>query len=231
MSWAPVLPPSSFLSVPHPPAPVLPATSSSLPPPWFLTGLGPNGTKAPLEMTPPPVEVRTHVPVDLERSSDLWTPTAFHLTYVQLLSLCAAVLFCLSVHVVRSLRHSRAGTHSTSSSFGLAVGDKELCEPREQNQLAEKSASQPLSTGGPRRGWWWVDVLLGKDAEEEEAVANAARSMVLQTHHQLVWPVQNDPGVRGYRNSIPYYQPRQQRPPISMAKLIMSRHVRSSHPI
>ena len=182
-------------------------------------------------MTPPPVEVRTHVPVDLERSSGLWTPTGFHLTYVQLLSLCAAVLFCLSLHVVRSLRHSRAGTHSTSSSCGLAVGDKELCELREQNQLTEKSASQPLSTGAPRRGWWWVDVLLGKDAEEEEAVANAARSMVLQTHHQLVWPVQNDPGARGYRNSIPFYQPRQQRPPISMAKLIMSRHVRSSHPI
>ena len=182
-------------------------------------------------MSPPPVEARTHVPVDLDRSSGLWTPTGFHLTYVQFLSLCAAVLFCLLLHVVRTLRHPRAGTHITSSSCGLAVGDKQLCEPQEQGQLAEKSEPQSSLAGAPKRGWWWVDVLLGRDAEEEEAVANAARSMVLQTHHQLVWPVQNDPGVRGYRNPTPFYQPRQQRPPISMAKLIMSRHVRSSHPI
>lgn len=231
MSWAPVLPPSPFL---FRPPPTCPCTSSDLqqsPSPGSFTGLGTNGTKVLFKMTPPPVEVRTHVPVDLERSSSLWTPTGFHVTYVQLLSLCAAVLFCLLLHVVRSLRHSRAGTHSTSSSCGLATEDKELCELQEQNQLAEKSPSEPSSAGAPRRGWWWVDVLLGRDAEEEEAVVNAARSMVLQTHHQLVWPVQNDPGVRGYRNPISYYQPRQQRPPISMAKLIMSRHVRSSHPV
>lgn len=182
-------------------------------------------------MTPPPVEVRTHVPIDLERSSGLWTPTDFHPTYVQLLSLCAALLFCLLLHVVRSLRLPRAGTSPTSSSCGLAVGDKALCEPQEQNQLAEKSTSQSSSASAPRR-WWWVDVLVGRDTEEEEAVANAARSMVIQSHHQLVWPVQkNEPRVRGYRSPIPYHQPRQQRPPISMAKLIMSRHVRTSHPI
>lgn len=181
-------------------------------------------------MIPRPVEVRAHSPVDFERSSGPWTPTGFHPTYVQLLSLCAALLFCLSLHVVRSLCLYRAGTSSTSS-CGLAVGDKELCELQEESQIPEKSIPQPSPESAPKRGWWWVDALLGRDAEEEEAVANAAHSMVIQTHHQLVWPLQSDPGVRGYKNSITYYQPRQQRPPISMAKLIMSRHVRSSHPI
>ena len=75
-----------------------------------------------------------------------------------------------------------------------------------------------------------MDALLGRDAEEEEAVANAARPMATQTHQQPIWPVQSGPGVCGYRDSRLYYQPRQ-RPPVSMAKLIMSRHVRSSHPI
>lgn len=182
-------------------------------------------------MTPPPVEVRAHVSIDFERSSGLWKPTEFRPTYVQLLSLCAVFLFCLLLHVLRSMRLSRVGTNSTSSSCGLAVGDKGLCEPQEQAQLAEKSTLQSLSAGAPRRGWWWVDALLGRDSEEEEAVANAARSTVIQAHHQLVWSVHNDLEVHGYRNPIPYYQPRQQRPPISMAKLIMSRHVRSSHPI
>jgi hypothetical protein len=181
-------------------------------------------------MIPRPFEVRAHAPADFERSSGPWTPTEFRLTYVQLLSLCAALLFCLLLHVVRSLRLYRAGTSSASSSCGLTAGDKELCEPQEECQLSEKSIPQSSSESAPKRGWRWVDVLLGRDSEEEEAAANAARSMVIQTHRQLVWPVHNDPGVQGYRNSIPYYQPRQ-RPPISMAKLIMSRHVRSSHSI
>lgn len=181
-------------------------------------------------MIPRPVEVRAHAPVDFERSSGPWTPTEFRPTYVQLLSLCAALLFCLLLYVVRSLRLCRAGANSTSSSSGLTVGDKEFREPREESELSEKSTSQSSLESAPKRGWRWVDALLGRDSEEEEAVANAARSMVIQTHRQLVWPVQNDPGVQGCRNSIPYYQPRQ-RPPISMAKLIMSRHVRSSHPI
>jgi len=182
-------------------------------------------------MIPPPVEVHTHVPVDFGRSSGRWTPVGFRPTYVQLLSLCAALLFCLLLYVVRSLRLARAGITSTSSSCGLAVDDKESCEPREENQVSEKSAPQPSSATAPRKGWWWwVDALLGRDAEEEEAVANAARSMVAQTHHQLVWPTQIDSGVLGNSNSIPCYQPRQ-RPPVSMAKLIMSRHVRPSHPI
>ena len=181
-------------------------------------------------MIPRPVEVRAHAPVDFERSSGPWTPTEFRPTYVQLLSLCAALLFCLLLHAVRSLRRYRVGTSSTSSSCGLTVGDKELCEPREESQPSEKSPPQSSSESAPKRGWRWVDALLGRDSEEEEAVASAARSMIIQTHRQLVWPVQNDPGVQEYRNSIPYYQPRQ-RPPVSMAKLIMSRHVRSSHPI
>jgi len=180
-------------------------------------------------MIPRQVEVRAHVPVDFERSSGPWTPPEFHPAYVQLLLLCAAFLFCLMLHVVRSLRLPKAGT--TSASCGLAIGGKELCESQEESQLSEKSAPQSLPTTAPRRGWWWVDALLGRDTEEEEAIASAARSIVIETHRQLVWPVQNDPGARGYGNSIPYYQPRQQRPPISMAKLIMSRHVRSSHPI
>ncbi|KAF9648243.1 hypothetical protein BDM02DRAFT_2332632 [Thelephora ganbajun] len=178
-------------------------------------------------MIPRPVEVYAHVPVNFERSSGPWTSTEFRPTYVHLLSLCAALLFCLLLHVVRSLRLSGAGTSPTSSSCGLAVGDKELCEPPEESQLLEKSAPQSLSGSVPRRGWWWVDALLGRDAEEEEAVANAAHSMVVHTHHQLAWPVQDDPVLQGHRNSILYYQPRQQRPPISMAKLIMSRH---AHP-
>lgn len=182
-------------------------------------------------MIPPPVEVRAHVPVNFERSSSPWTPTEFYLTYVQLLSLCAAFLFCVLLHVVRSLRLSRAASNPASSSCGFAVGDKELCEPQEQDQLAEKPAPLSLSASAPRRGWWWVDALLGRDAEEEEAVANAARLTVAQAHQQLVWPVHDDLGVQGYSSPIPCYQPRQQRPPISMAKLIMSRHVRSSHPI
>jgi len=176
-------------------------------------------------MIPRPVEVHAQVPVDFGRSSGHWTPAGFRLTYVQLLSLCAVLLFCLLLHVVRSLRLSRTGITTTPSWCGSAVGDKESCEPREENQTSEKSAPQPSSASAPRRGWWWVDALLGRDAEEEEAVANAARSMVVQTHHQLVWPAQIDSGVQGYRDSIPYYQPRQ-RPPVSMAKLIMSRHVR-----
>jgi len=181
----------------------------------------------PLEMIPRQAEVHAHVPVDFGRSPGPWIPTGLHSTYVQLLLLCVALLFCLMLHVVRSLCLSRAGATSTSSSCGLAIGDKEICEPREENQVSEKSAPQSFPAGAPRRGWWWVDALLGRDSEEEEAAANAARSMIIQTHHQLVWPVQDDPGVREYRSSIPYYQLRQQRPPISMAKLIMSRH---AHP-
>jgi len=179
-------------------------------------------------MIPRPVEVRAHVPVDFERSSGPWALAGFHSTYVQLFLLCVAFLFCLLLHVVRSLRHYKAGAGSASSSPGLTVGDKELCEPQEDSQLSKQSIPQSSSESAPKRGWWWVDALLGRDTEEEEAVANAARSMVIQTHHQLVW---NDPELQGYGNPISYYQPRQQRPPISMAKLIMSRHVRPSHSI
>ena len=181
-------------------------------------------------MIPRPVEVRAHVPVDFERSSGPWIPTEFRPTSVQLLLLCAALMFCLLLHVARSLCLRRAGTTTASSACGLTVGDKELCEPQEETQLSEKLIPQSSSENAPKRSWWWVDALLGRDVEEEEAISNAARSMVLQTHHQPVWPAQNDPKMRERRNSIPYYQPRQ-RPPISMAKLIMSRHVRSSHPI
>jgi len=142
------------------------------------------------------------------------------------LSLCGVLLFCLLLHVVRSLRLHRAVTGSASSSCRLTVGDKELCEPLEESQPLEKSA---LSENAPSGGWRWVDALLGRDTEEEEAVANAARSMIIQTHHQLAWPAQDSPAAGGYKNPMPYQQQRrqQQRPPISMAKLIMSRH---AHP-
>ena len=182
-------------------------------------------------MIPRPVEVRAHAPADFERSSGPWTLAGFLPTYVQLLLLCAAFLLCLLLHVARSLRLHKTGAGSTSSTSGLTVGDKEFCEPREESQLSEKSIPQSPPESAPKRGWWWVDALLGRDAEEEDTLTNAARSMVIQTHQQLVWPVQNNPGVQGYGNPIPYYQPRQQRPPISMAKLIMSRHVRFSHSI
>ena len=190
-------------------------------------------------MIPRPVELRTQPSVDFERSSGPWSPAEFRLTYVQLLSLCGVLLFCLLLHVVRSLRLHRAVTGSASSSCRLVVGDKELCAPLEESQPLEKPASQSLSESAPSGGWRWVDALLGRDAEEEEAVVNAARSMIIQTHRQLVWPVQNDPVAGVYKNSTPYQQrhqqqqqqQQQQRPPVSMAKLIMSRHVRSSHPI
>ena len=180
-------------------------------------------------MIPRPVGAHSHGPVDFERSSGPWIPAEFRPTYVQLLLLCAALLSCVLLHVVRTLCLSRAKNSSTSSS--LAVGDKEFCEPQEEGQPSEKSAPHSPSASAPGRGWWWVDALLGRDTEEDEAAANAARSMVMQNHNQLVWPVHNDPEARGYKNSTPCYQPREQRPPVSMAKLIMSRHVRSSHPI
>ena len=194
-------------------------------------------------MIPRPVELRAQVSVDFEHSSGPWSPTEFRLTYVQLLSLCSVLLFCLLLHVVRSLRLRRTVTGSASSSCRSVVGDKELCAPLEESQPSEKSASPPSSESAPSGSWRWVDALLGRDAEEEEAVVNAARSMINQTHHQLAWSVQNDPAAGGYKNSTPYQQRQQQqqqqqqrqqqqpRPPISMAKLIMSRHVRSSHPI
>lgn len=178
-------------------------------------------------MIPPLVEAYEHAPVDLERSSGSWIPTEFFPTYVQLLLICAVLLFGVLLHVLRCLRHSRAGT---SSSCRLAVGDKELCEPQKEYQLSEKSAPQSSSASAPGRGWWWVDALLGRDAEEE-AVVNAACSMVIQTHRQLACPEQNDLELQGYKDSITYYRPQEPRRPISMAKLIMSRHVRSSHPI
>ncbi|KAF9781102.1 hypothetical protein BJ322DRAFT_1079055 [Thelephora terrestris] len=173
-------------------------------------------------MIPRPVEAHIHGSVDFERSSGPWIPAGFRPTYVQLSLLCAALVFCVLLHVVRSLCFSRAKTSSTSSS--LTVGDKEFCEPQEEGQPSEKSAPHSLSASAPGRGWWWVDALLGRDVEEDEAAANAARSMVFQNHNRLVWPVQNDPEARGYKNSTPCYQPREPRPPISMAKLIMSRH-------
>jgi hypothetical protein len=215
----------------HPPyRPVAPEASSSPLPSGFPPGLGSIGAKVPLEMIPRPVEAHAYPPVDFERSSGPWTPTGFRPTYVQLLSLCAVLVLCMLLHVVRSLRLSRAAISSTSSSCGLTIGDKELCEPHAEDQLSEKLPPSS-SASAPGRGWWWVDALLGRDTEEDEAAANAAHSMVIQTHHQLIWSVQDDPGVREYRDSIPCYQPRQQRPPISMAKLIMSRHVRYSHSI
>jgi hypothetical protein len=180
-------------------------------------------------MIPRPVEAHAHVPVDFEHSSGPWVPPEFRPTYVQLLLLCVVLMFCVLLHVVRSLRLSRVDASSTSSSCGLTIGDKELCEPQEDDQSPEKSIQQSRSANEPTRGWWWVDALLGRDGEEDEATASAARSMVIHTHQQLVWPVQNDPEIRGHKNPMPYYQPRQQKPPISMAKLIMSRHVRSSH--
>ena len=179
-------------------------------------------------MIPRPVEAHEHVPVDLERSSEPWIPTGFRLTYVQLSLLCTVLFLCVLVHVFRSFRLSRAGSGSTlSSRRSTAVEDKELCEPPKEYQLSEKSAPESSSESAPGRGWWWVDALLGRDTDEE-AVANAANSMVMQSHHQLACPVQNDPELQGYKDSIPYNQQRQQRPPISMAKLIMSRHVRFS---
>lgn len=180
-------------------------------------------------MIPRPVEAHGHVPVDLEHSSCLWTLSEFRPTYIQLLLLCAVLSFCVLLHVFRTSRRSRANTDLTSSSCGLTVEDKELCEPQEEYRFSEKSAPQPSSASAPGRGWWWVDALLGRDGEEEEAVADAVRSMVMQNHQQLACTVQNDPELQGYKDSTPYHQPRQQRPPISMAKLIMSRHVRSSH--
>lgn len=180
-------------------------------------------------MIPRPVEAHAHVPVDLERSPGPWVPPGLGPTYVQLLLLCVALLFCVLLHVVRSLRLSTVDTSSTSPSCELTVEDKELCEPQQDDHSLEKSIQPSHSTTEPARGWWWVDALLGRDGGEDEATAAAARSMVIQTHQQLIWPVQNDPDVRGHKNPIPYYRPQQQKPPISMAKLIMSRHVRSSH--
>lgn len=173
-------------------------------------------------MIPRPVEAHEHVPVvDLERSSGPWIPTEFPSIYVQLLLLCAVLLLFVFLHVLRYLRFSRADAGSSLPSCGLIVGDKEFCQPQKEYQLSEKSAPQSLSAAAPGRGWWWVDALLGRDAEEEDVASGA--------HRQLDRPVQNDPELQGYKDSIPYNQPRQQRPPISMAKLIMSRHVRSSH--
>lgn len=182
--------------------------------------------KVPLEMIPRPVEAHEHAPVDSERSPGSWILTEFHPTYVQLLLLCAVLFFLVLVHVLRSFRLSRAGTGCTLPSCRLTVEDKELYEHQNEYQLSEKSAPQSSSESAPGRGYWWVDALLGRDVEEE-AIANAARSMVIETHHQLAFPVQNDPELQGYKDSILYHPPRQQRPPISMAKLIMSRHVRS----
>lgn len=182
-------------------------------------------------MIPRPVEAHQHAHVDLERSSAPWIPSGFHPhpTYVQLLLICAVLLLCVLVQVLRTFRRSRTDNGSTLSSCQLPDGgDKELCEPQKEYQLSEKSAPQPSSETAPGRGWWWVDALLGRDTEEV-AVAIAARSMVMQTHHQLACPVQNDPELQRYKDSIPPHQPRQQRPPVSMAKLIMSRHVRFSH--
>ena len=182
-------------------------------------------------MIPPPVEEPAHAPVDFEPNSGPWTPPEFRPTYVQLLSLSAILFFFLLLHVVRSLRLSRADASSTSSSCPLSIADKELCKPQEEGQLSEKSALESPSANSPARGWWWVDALLGRDGEEDEAIAHAARSMVIQTHNQLGWSEQIDPRIQPDRNPIPYVQLRQQRPPISMAKLIMSRHVRTSHSV
>lgn len=182
-------------------------------------------------MIPRPVESHPHRPVDFERSSGPWIPTEFRPTCAQLLLLCVALLFCVLLHVVRSLRRSRADASSIPSSCGLTIGDQQLCEPREEGQSSEKLTLQLQPASAPGRGWSWVDALLGRDSEEDEAVAKAARSMVTQTHSQLILSVHNDLEAREYKNPIPCYQERPERPPISMAKLIMSRHVRPSHSI
>lgn len=229
MSTATVL---SFLSFRPPPAPSSPPPTRSTQDVWHPRPLGfPTRPRSSDDMIPPPVKAHEHVPLDLERSSGSWLPTGIRPTYVQVLLLCAVLLFCLLARVLKSLRlSSRADTSTTLSSCRSTIGDKELCEPQKECQLSEKSAVQSSPASAPERGWWWVDALLGRDADEE-AAASAAHSMVTQTHNQLVSHVQNDPELQGYKDTIPFPQLRQQRPPISMAKLIMSRHVRSSHPI
>ena len=223
------MPPLLFL----PPPPHPPSTRGTRPRPLgFLTrSRFELLNKVPLGMIPPPVEARPHTSVGFERSSGPSIPLQFRLTYVQLLFLCAVLLFCMLLHVVRTLCLSRADPSSTSPSCAFTVGGKQLCEPQEEGHLSEKSMLQPSPANAPGRGWWWVDALLGRDTEEDEAVSDVARSMVIQTQQQLVWPLPSDHELRGYKNSIPFNHQRQQRPPISMAKLIMSRHVRPSHPI
>lgn len=152
---------------------------------------------------------RGHMPVDFDY--DDLRPT-LHLTLLQLLSLFAVLSLLLLIYGLRSLR--------VKLSLLGRVGDKEALGTKH----VAKQTEQDFGNTDEKRSWWWIDAVVGTDEEE--------RVQVVDEHADTSRYVDGTQLARwSSRQSQSHVQPIPMRPqappPVSMAKLIMSRHVRS----
>jgi len=171
-----------------------------------------------------PVEVHGHLlinPLTLDFGDyDDLRPT-LHLTLLQLLSLFSILFLLLLVYGLRCLRLKL-------SSLGR-FADKEALGSKIATNQIDKGSTQLVNEGN--KGWWWIDAVVGKDEDERVQVDERAVTPRQYPHGTRLarWSFralqQPDPHVQTiqYQQTIPIHVP----PPISMAKLIMSRH---AHP-
>jgi len=166
-----------------------------------------------------PTEGRGHVfNVDLGNYDDL-TPT-LHFTLLQLLSLVSVLLLLLLIYGLRSLRLKL-------SSLGR------LCD---KEALGTKSSTKEVERVGflkdEKRSWWWIEAVVGTDEEERPQLdghATATSHTYADGAKLARWSFQNaQQSLVRAQQTMSQGQPmptlRQQPPPLSMAKLIMSRH-------
>lgn len=160
------------------------------------------------------MDARGHMPVEFDY--DDLRPT-LHLTLLQLLSLFAVLSLILLIYGLRSLRLKL-------SLLGRA-GDKEALGTKSSTQETEKD----IGNTDEKRNWWWIDAVVGTDEEERVQVDDDTDSSRYADGAKLTrWSSrQSHSNVQTTQlaHSIPMRP--QTPPPVSMAKLIMSRHVRS----
>jgi len=156
------------------------------------------------------MDSRGHMPVEFDY--DDLRPT-LHLTVLQLLSLFAVLSLILLIYGLRSLRLKL-------SLLGRA-GDKEALETKSSKQETEKHAGN-----SEKRNWWWIDAVVGTDEEERVQVVDDTDSSHYADGAKLTrWSSRQSQSyvqTTQLAHSIPMRP--QTPPPVSMAKLIMSRH-------
>lgn len=157
--------------------------------------------------------------VDFGDYDDL-RPT-LHLTLLQLLSLFSILLLLLLVYGLRCLR--------LKLSLLGRFSDKEAWGTKNAAKQTERESVKLLND--EKRSWWWIDAVVGTDEEERVRVDEHAAMPGQHAHPGKFprWSFKNLQQPYAHvqttqqEQPIPVHVPRQL-PPISMAKLIMSRH-------
>lgn len=144
-------------------------------------------------------------------------------TLLQLLSLLSVLLLLLLIYGLRSLR--------LKLSLLGRVGDKEALGTKGRTKEADKVGFLQ----NEKRSWWLIEAVVGNDEEERVQVdghsTSNSRGGYVDCTQSARWSFQNPQLSLAHVQSTIQRQPipvlRQHPPPLSMAKLIMSRH---AHP-